>query len=178
MLASEIGTTWARAGLVVLSSIALVIAIVIYVRISGLRSFSKMAAFDFVVTLAVGSILGAVAMSASSLADGLVAVASLLGVQAVIARLRYWGLDKLTDNKPVVLMAGPRFLDDNLRRTRVNRAEIREKLRQEGITHLDQVGAVIFETTGDISVLPAGDIDPRLLEDVEDSTSITGKRAT
>ncbi|MDX1691666.1 MAG: DUF421 domain-containing protein, partial [Acidimicrobiia bacterium] len=84
MPAVEIASSWSRIGLVALSSVAMLAGIVAYVRIVGLRSFSKMASFDFAVTVAIGSLLGSVAMSGSSLADGLVAVGSLLVAQALV----------------------------------------------------------------------------------------------
>lgn len=57
----EISSSWGQIGLVVLSSLAILIAVVAFVRIIGLRSFSKMSSFDFAVTVAMGSLLASVA---------------------------------------------------------------------------------------------------------------------
>lgn len=62
----------------------------------------------------------------------------------------------------MLLMAGPRFLDDNLRRSNVTRADVFAKLREANAYRYEQVLAVVFETTGDISVLHADDKDARL----------------
>ena len=50
-------------------------------------------------------------------------------------------------------MKGPEVLEDNLKRSRVTLGDLRAKLREANVTDLSQVKAVVFETTGDISVL-------------------------
>jgi uncharacterized membrane protein YcaP (DUF421 family) len=72
----------------VLSGVLMLLAVVVIVRITGLRSLAKMSSFDFTVTVAIGSILGSVVASGSPISQGAVAVASLLGVQWLIAQFR------------------------------------------------------------------------------------------
>lgn len=56
----------------------MLIGLVVYARVAGLRTISKMTAVDFAVTVAFGSLLGAGAVSGSSLVEGLVASAVLI----------------------------------------------------------------------------------------------------
>ena len=120
MTSMEITTTWREAGFVALSATLMYLAIVAAVRLNGLRSFSKMSSFDFATTVAIGSLLATVSMSGSSLVNGVLAVAVLLGLQAVVAFGRTSGpIDRVVDNQPVLLMAEGRLLDDNLRRARM-----------------------------------------------------------
>lgn len=73
------------------------------------------------------------------------------------------------DNSPLLLMDGPTVIEDNLRKARVTRGDLRSKLREANVTRLSQVRAVVFETTGDISVLhEKGDekMDLWLMKDV------------
>ncbi len=74
------------------------------------------------------------------------------------------------DNSPLLLMDGSTVIEDNLRKARVTRGDLRSKLREANITRLSQVKAVVFETTGDISVLHEsgdGTLDLWLMQDVE-----------
>ncbi len=176
MISQEITSSWSQVGLVVLTSAAMLCGLIAYVRIAGLRAFSKMSSFDFAVTVAFGSLLAAVAMSNSSLVDGLVGAASLLAVQVLVALGRSRaGLSTVVDNRPKLLMAGGRMLDDNLRRTRVTPDDIRAKLREANVLNYDQVQAVVLETTGEISVLHGdGPIDLDLLSDVVDADQLKG----
>lgn len=73
-----------------LLSVLAIVWIIFVVRVIGLRAFSKMTPFDFVVTIATGSLLAG-ASQASSWANFLqpsVAIATLLGIQYIAARMR------------------------------------------------------------------------------------------
>ncbi len=71
------------------------------------------------------------------------------------------------DNEPLVLMVEGEVIAENLRRARVTRDDVLEKLRQANVHRLSDVRAVVLETTGDVSVL-SGDVplDDALLDDV------------
>lgn len=79
-----LSTSWSSVGLVALSATLMLLAIVVVMRVAGLRSFSKMSSFDSV-TVSFGSLLAGVALSGSSLINGVVAAATLIGVQILIA---------------------------------------------------------------------------------------------
>lgn len=174
MSSIEITSSWSDLALVVASSLAMLAGILAVVRVVGLRSFSKMTPIDFSVTLATGSILAAVALSNSALVEGLVAVATLLGVQATISFARSrWGFASVTDNVPMVLMAGPTMLEDNLARARVTADDVRAKLRDAGVLNYGQVRYVVLETTGDVSIAHGdGELDPDLLAGVRDAERV------
>ena len=166
----EITSSWENLGLVALSSVAMLLGIITYVRIVGLRSFSKMSAFDFSVTLAIGSLLAAVSMSNSSLAEGLVAVGTLLAAQAAMAvGRRRFGLFRVVDNQPLLLMVGSEMLEDNLRRARVSPDDVRAKIRAANVVNYESLRYVVLETTGDVTVVHGeGPIEPDVLHDVVD----------
>lgn len=171
MTSKEITTTWQEAGFVALSAMLMYLAIVAAVRLNGLRSFAKMSSFDFATTVAIGSLLATVAMSGSSLFNGILAVAVLLGLQAVVAfGRRSRPVHRVVDNQPVLLMAEGRMLDDNLRRARVSADDVRAKLRLRGVIDERSVRFAVLETTGDVSIATAsGPIDPTILHGVKDA---------
>ena len=171
MTSMEITTTWREAGFVALSATLMYLAIVAAVRLNGLRSFSKMSSFDFATTVAIGSLLATVSMSGSSLVNGVLAVAVLLGLQAVVAFGRTSGpIDRVVDNQPVLLMAEGRLLDDNLRRARITPDDVRAKLRMSGVIDERSVRFAVLETTGDVSIATAdGPIGPEILHGVTDA---------
>jgi len=62
------------------------IALVLLLRISGKRTLAKFNAFDFVVTVALGSTLATILLNNSiALAEGILALALLIGLQYVIS---------------------------------------------------------------------------------------------
>jgi len=98
-------------------------------------------------------------LSTPTLVIGLTALASLFFGQWLLALLRQkfdW-FSKLVDNEPLLLMHGRNMLEENLEKANVTRADVYGKLREANALNYDQVLAVIFETTGDISVLHADD---------------------
>ena len=74
------------------------------------------------------------------------------------------------NNRAVLLMAGERVLEANLRRVHVVESELFGALRGAGVRSPDEVACVVFEAAGTISVLRRGTpVDPRLLEGVRDA---------
>ena len=168
MIENWLSTTWTEIWLIGLSAAAMVVALIAIVRVVGLRSLSKMSSFDFAVTVALGSVMATVVVSPTSVANGVVAMAALLAVQAIIAvGRRRWGWAAAVDNQPMLLMDGNTVDEEALRIGRVTRADIRAKLREANVIHLDEVLAVVLESTGDVSVLHGdGPLDRSLLEGV------------
>lgn len=141
---------------VLISLLVLYAAVILLTRIFGLRSFSKMSAADFAMTIAVGTVLGgSIANQDPSILVAGLAMIGLFAVQRMIAmgRHRSGAFGDLIDNDPVFLMKDGKLLHDNLKETNVALADIRAKLREANVLRLDSVAAVVFETTGDISVL-------------------------
>ncbi|MFN3944630.1 MAG: DUF421 domain-containing protein [Allosphingosinicella sp.] len=150
-------------------SAAAVVWTVILVRIVGLRSFSKMTAFDFVATVAVGSLIAQAGTQEEwgAFLQALAALAAVFLVQWLLAkaRMRSDTFKHLIRNSPILLMERGRYLEEAMDKTRVSRSNILEKLRTQSIDDIGSVRAVVLETTGDISILREG-ADERLLEGV------------
>jgi uncharacterized membrane protein YcaP (DUF421 family) len=91
----------------VLLSFVAVLWTVFLVRIVGLRSFSKMTAFDFVTTIATGSLIAQAATrdAVGPFAQAMAAIAGVFLVQFILssARQRSEALNNLVKNKPVLL---------------------------------------------------------------------------
>ena len=163
-------TDWSAVGMAAVSTVAVYLGIIALVRASGLRSFSKMSAFDFAMTIALGSLFAStIASPEPPLLLSLAALTLLFLVQRVVAVARESALVKRAlDNSPLLLMLDGRPLRENLRRARVTEDDLRARLREAGVLSYREVRAVVFETTGDVSVLTGeGELDPDLLRDVD-----------
>jgi uncharacterized membrane protein YcaP (DUF421 family) len=82
--------------------------IILLVRIVGLRSFSKMTNFDFVMTVAMGSLLAGASQTTTwpNLLQTITAMTCLFALQYGVAELRYrfkW-FDTMVHNTPIVLV--------------------------------------------------------------------------
>ena len=137
--------------------------IVFMVNVIGLRSFSKMASFDFAITVAIGSLLAAAITVDSRLKflSVMIAITVLMFSQYLIAFFRVhseWFRD-LISNDALVLFKDGDFCTENMRAARVTKSDVLGKLREANAVRLDDVYAVILEVTGDISVLHKTDAD-------------------
>ena len=170
----QLGASWATIGAIVLSALAVYVAVIVLTRLSGVRALAKMSSFDTAATVAVGSTVAATALGSAPLVNGVVALVMLYGLQYLVATLRRRDLlHGLADNPPILLMAGPEVLDGNLRHARVSRHELWSQLRLAGVHSRTQVRAVVMETTGDMSVLRTGDpVDDELLEGVRGAEAL------
>jgi uncharacterized membrane protein YcaP (DUF421 family) len=143
---------------------------VFLIRIVGLRALSKMSAFDFVATIATGSIIAQAATRSewAQFVQAMAAIAAIFLVQWLLsmARIRAAKVRELVGNEPVLLMEDGRFIEKALFETRVTRDEVLENLRAANVGDFGEVRAVVMETTGDISVLHGGDVDPAVLANV------------
>jgi uncharacterized membrane protein YcaP (DUF421 family) len=138
-----------------LTGIGIYFIVIIYTRLAGKRSFSKMNSFDFGITVALGSMVATTVLSKSvSLWDGAIGLAILYVLQLTTAYLRRFDtIANLTDNTPLLLMDGQEIIYENLKKAKITESDLRAKLREANVLELSQVRAVVFETTGDIAVL-------------------------
>jgi uncharacterized membrane protein YcaP (DUF421 family) len=136
------------------------LALVLVLRLTGKRTLSKMNAFDFVVTVALGSTLATILLSKDvALAEGMLAFSLLVGMQFIITWLsvRSKKVSRLVKSEPRLLLYKGEFLRGAMRRERVNEEEVCAAMRSQGVAIVEDVGAVVLETDGTFSVVKAVD---------------------
>ena len=134
--------TWSDVLRVLLVGVASYAALVVFIRVSGKRALAQLNAFDFVVTVALGSTLATILLSSDvSYVEGAIALALLLALQVIVAFLaaRWHRVRRLTTASPTVLLKSGRFDDAALRRTRLSRADVRQAVRQAGVGDLSSI---------------------------------------
>lgn len=151
-------------------------ALVVLLRTSGKRTLSKWNAFDFIVTVALGSTLATAILSRDvSLAEGVVGFAALIGLQFAVTWLsvRVSRFHRLVKSRAALLVYRGKFLHDAMKRERVSESEVRAALRGHGIAAVEDAGAVLLETDGSFSIIRnIGDKPATALSDVRDFESL------
>ncbi|NVD45905.1 DUF421 domain-containing protein [Qipengyuania atrilutea] len=147
-----------------------ILYVVVLVRILGLRSFSKMTSFDFVMTVAMGSLVAGGAQATDWLAF-LQVIAGMTGlfiIQFVLARARKASdtVENAIQNEPLLLMRNGEFCPAALEASRVTRADVIAKLREANVMNFSEIRAVVLETTGDVSVMHGDRLQDELIQDV------------
>lgn len=132
------------------------IGLVAMLRVVGNRTLAQLNAFDFIITVALGSTLATVILNKNvPLADGLLALFLLILLQFIFTRLSVKSklFEKAIKAEPFVLYYQGRYLDDALRKHRVTRDEILQIARSNGNADLNEIDAIVIETNGKFSVL-------------------------
>ena len=134
------------------------VGLVLFLRISGKRTLSKLNAFDLVVTVALGSILATTLLNKDvALAEGLVALASLIALQFLVtwSSVRFRWVREGVRSEPTVLVRDGRTLPEVLRRERVTEDEATSAVRDAGGRTLAEAEVVILESDGSLTAVLA-----------------------
>ncbi|MFW5719644.1 MAG: DUF421 domain-containing protein [Candidatus Dojkabacteria bacterium] len=95
------------------------------------------------------------------------ALTLLVLLQFVITFLtvRFQVFNRIIKSEPTLLFKENSFYTEAMKRVRVNRAEILQAMRENGFGSIREVGAVVLETTGELSVI--GNIDEEKYSSLE-----------
>lgn len=132
------------------------ILLILLLRASGKRTLSKMNAFDFIVTIALGSTLATVILNKNvALIDGVLSFSLLIGLQYLITWLsaRYKKISSLVKSTPALLVYKGVMLREIMLKERIDEDEIKAIIRSKGLSSMQDADAVVLETDGSLTVM-------------------------
>ena len=129
-----------------------------------------MTAFDFVSTVAVGSLL-ANAATVSSWPAYWQSIGAIISILITQASLSWWRqrsdmAPHLLENNPLIIFKDGVWLESALKSSHTTKADIWGKMREANVLDLSDVRAIILETTGDVSVLHGDYLSEEILTGV------------
>ncbi|MDN3312029.1 DUF421 domain-containing protein [Microbacterium oryzae] len=148
--------TWSDVLRVIVIGTASYTALIVLLRLTGKRSLSQLNAFDFVVTVALGSTLATILLSSDvSYTEGVVALGLLLALQLIVSFLstRIRAFRRAITAEPVLLVRDGSFRREAMASARVTEAEVHQAVRGSGSGSLSDIAAVVLETNGKFSVI-------------------------
>ncbi|AHM63486.1 hypothetical protein D770_26215 [Flammeovirgaceae bacterium 311] len=132
------------------------ISIIVILRVSGKRTLASMNAFDFVITVALGSAYGRILTAKQvSVAEAVTTFILLALLQFIVSKLENksrW-FYQLVTSQPTLLFYRGRFIDKAMRKQRVREDSLLGAVRKKKFKGLDEVEAIVLETDGTISVI-------------------------
>lgn len=149
-------STWARVATLLAAGTLAYVAVVLILRVSGKRTLAKLNAFDFVVTVALGSTLATATLSRDvAVVEAVAALALLVTLQFVVALLssRSSAMHTAVTSRPTALLVNGTVQDHALSRARMTRSELDAAVRQRGVGTLADIALVVLETDGSLSVV-------------------------
>jgi uncharacterized membrane protein YcaP (DUF421 family) len=142
---------------IVVRTAAVYLVVLALLRMAGKRELGQMSPLDLVVILAIANaVQNAMTGGDNSLAGGIIAAATLVGVNVVVGRVahRIPVVGHLFESEPTTLMKDGKMIAANLRRESVEREEVEMAAREHGIDDLAEVRAAYLERDGSISIIP------------------------
>ena len=149
--------SWQSIARIMILTLLAYTSLVFLLRSSGKRTLSKMNAFDFIVTIALGSTLASVILSKDiSWADGFVAFFSLIFLQFLITwiSVRVAWFKKIITSQPALLIYKGELLQKVIKKERITMEEINVAIRKKSVTDIGKIDILILETTGEFTVIP------------------------
>lgn len=132
------------------------IAIIFLIRISGKRTLATMNGFDFIITIAIGSAFGRILTAQNiPIAEAITAFALLVILQTMVSwiKMKSPKFGDIITAPPSLLFYQGRFIHENLKKERINEDEVKSAVRQQKVGSMEEIEAVIFESTGSFSII-------------------------
>lgn len=148
--------SWGDLLRVVLVGTAAYASLVLVLRVSGKRTLGQLNAFDFIVTVALGSTLATILLSSEvSYAEGFTALALLSALQWVVATVssRWPRVRNVITAQPSIIVRNGQFDTQALTESRLTEADVLQTVRASGSGSLADIAVVVLETNGKISVI-------------------------
>lgn len=132
------------------------VALILFLRLAGKRTLSRMNAYDMVMTMALGSVLTkAMLTQEQSIAETVFAIALLILFQYIVslAAFRWQWAALLAAPPPTVLYHNGRLLQGALKKERVRQSEVEDTVKEKGLSDMGLVDTFILAANGEMSVL-------------------------
>ena len=147
---------WYDLWVVLVSVIFIYTALVIILRITGNRTLSSLNAFDFIVTVTLGSTVASTILSENvSITEGITALATLAAIQYTVSKLSVFSksFKKLITSEPILIVRKGQMLEDAMRQQRLTEQDLEQAAHLKGLKDWHEAEAVILETNGKLSVI-------------------------
>ncbi len=144
--------SWSDLTRVALVGVAAYTLVICVLRVSGKRTLSQLNAFDFIVTVALGSTLATILLSKDvSWTEGALALALLAGLQFVLALVasRIPAFRRFVTAEPSVVLAHGQLRHEVLRANRLAVSEVYQAIRSSGVGDACDVGSRDVGDVGD-----------------------------
>nr|WP_269142361.1 YetF domain-containing protein [Sphingomonas sp. IC-11] len=135
---------------------ALYFGVLALVRLMPRRTGGELATMDLIFVLLIAEAAAHALGDYSSVADGLVTIATLMAWNYVINLLsfRFPAVERLVSSPPIQIIRDGELLRRNMRREYVTEEELTAHLREEGLERFDEVKSAHVEGDGKITFIP------------------------
>ncbi|MCX2476529.1 DUF421 domain-containing protein [Pedobacter sp. MC2016-05] len=161
---------WPAVFHIIICAVISYIVLFIFIRISGKRTLAKLNAFDFVVTVTLGSTLSSMILKKVPLVEGFVALITIIALQYLLAFLAKNSskMEDMINSTPTLLFYNGKFILPAMKKEVITEEEIYSEIRKYRLESLEDVQAVVMELNGTFTVVKKSNkVGPSSLDDIE-----------
>ncbi|KKB38056.1 YetF domain-containing protein [Bacillus thermotolerans] len=139
------------------------IALFVLTRVMGRKEISQMTFFNFVSAIAIGSIAANFVVNQNvSIRNGIIALAGWAAYTLLMDFIDIKSKQgrKILTGDPIIVIKEGKIVESAMRQSRLDLDSLNAMLRQKNIFSVADVDYAIFETNGQLSVLPKEPVQP------------------
>src|SRR2546422_4850806 len=144
---------------IILRTAVVYVVVLVLLRAAGKRELGQMSPVDLVVILVIANaVQNAMTGGDNSLIGGVIAAATLVGMNLVFARIghRIPVIQHLFEGEPTLLLKDGKLIEKAVKDENVDLEEIKMAAREHGIEDFAEISAAYLERDGSISIIPKG----------------------
>jgi uncharacterized membrane protein YcaP (DUF421 family) len=156
MMGSAFQLDWPVLGGIALRTGLVYAALLLGVRLAGKRQIAQLTPFDLVVLLLLSNaVQNAMTGPDTSVTGGVVAAATLIGLNVAVSRLRWVfpGFKRYVEGVPVALVVHGQVQFQALRHEQLTQDELLAALREHEAASVENVELAMLEVDGSVSVI-------------------------
>ena len=141
---------------IVLSSVAVYLFIIAAIRLFGKKELAQLSVVDLVFILLISNaVQNAMVGRDTSLTGGLTAAAALFAVNFLLKYIlyRFPGFGRAVQGEPILLIHRGKINKENIKKAKITLDELKEAIREHGVSIIEDVDLAVLEIDGNISVL-------------------------
>ncbi len=161
---------------IVYSTLASVASLFLFTKLMGNREMSQLSMFDYISSIAIGSIAGEMAvMSTDSILEPLLSMALYSGIAILVSysTCKSIYLRRFFEGQAILLYQNGQIYEKNLLKAKLDVDELLSACRISGYFDLEEIHTVYLETNGTVSILPKALNRPVTPEDLNLSPTQT-----
>lgn len=155
---------------IVASTFASMASLFFFTKLMGNREMSQLSMFDFVSSVAIGSVAGEMAvMSTDSILEPFVSMVifAIASISISFMTCKSIILRRFFEGQAILLYQNGQVFEKNLLKAKLDIDELLSACRMSGYYDLEEVYTVYLETNGQISVLPKAEYRPVTPSDMD-----------
>ena len=156
--------------LLVIRCVILYLLTIIALRIMGKRQLGQLQPSDFVVILVISEMVSvAIQSNTLPLLSSVVPIITISILQILLSQLslKSQKIRKIISGSPIVVIQNGRLIESAMVQMRINISDLLEQCRNQGYFDLNEIAIAIFETNGELSILPQATKRPVTPQDLQ-----------